>query len=172
VDGAPNCSRLGCDKPAVAVFAFDARECLVWLDPLGPGGRGAGVLCDAHADRMSPPRGWNLLDRRGVESRLWIGRAPTPAPAHVTRSPRRREHTPRSRPLAAPGPLLPFDAPVARESEPPARTPEPTKTPAPTPARTSWSPHDRPGPEFEHVLDARTPLLARAFEGSRPVDDE
>jgi len=142
----------------VAVYAFDARESLVWLDPIGPGGRGAGVLCDAHADRMTPPRGWNLLDRRGVESRLWIGRPTTPAPAHVTRPARRREHPARPRPVSTPGPLLPFDAPVARDPEPPVRPP--------------WSPHDQPGPEFEHVLDARTPLLARAFESARPVDDE
>ena len=153
----------------MVVFAFDARECLVWLDPLGPGGRGAGVLCDAHADRMSPPRGWNLLDRRGAESRLWMGRtssAPTHATPTTTPKTRRREHAPRSRPISAPGPLLPFDAPVAREPEPLA------PTPTPAPARAAWSPHNRPGPEFEHVLDARTPLLARAFESARPVDDD
>ena len=39
-------------------------------------------------------------------------------------------------------------------------------------AARQWSPHDRPGPEFEHVLDARTPLLARAFECARPLDDD
>lgn len=158
----------------MAVFAFDARECLVWLDPLGDGGRGAGVLCDAHADRMSPPRGWNLLDRRAVESRLWLGRAVTSAsaPVYVTPTTRRREHTPRSRALSAPGPLLPFDAPNAPDAPVTLEPEAPTRAPAPTPARTSWSPHDRPGPEFEHVLDARTPLLARAFESSRPTDDE
>lgn len=152
MDGAPTCSRLGCDELATTVFAFDARECLVWLDPLGPDGRGAGVLCHLHADRMSPPRGWNLLDRRDVESRLWIGHVSattTPAPS------RRRDHSPRSRPCAPAGPKLPFD----------------TRTPEPEPARAPWSPHDRPGPDFEHVLAARTPLLARAFEAVRPVDD-
>jgi hypothetical protein len=144
----------------VALFAFDATECLVWLDPLVGDARGAGMLCDAHADRMSPPRGWNLLDRRGAESRLWIGRS---AAAMTTGPPRRRER-PRSRPLATPGPRLPFDAPAAREVAPAARATEPVRAP--------WSPHDRPGPDLERVLDARTPLLARAFEGARPVDDD
>jgi hypothetical protein len=162
VDGAPTCSRLGCDKPAAAVFAFDARECLVWLDPIGDDGRGAGMLCDLHADRMAPPRGWNLLDRRRAESRLWIGRAAVGAA--VTAPPRRHERPARSRPLAAPGPRLPFDAPAARETTPPVRASEA--------ARTSWSPHDRPGPDLDQVLDARTPLLARAFEAARPVDDD
>lgn len=151
VDGAPICcSRLGCDKHAVAVFAFDARECLVWLDPLGDGGRGAGVLCETHADRMSPPRGWNLLDRRGAEARLWIGRMAEAGPPSP--SPRRRERAPRSRPLATPGPRLPFDAPAAR-----VVTPPPPRTPSPAASRT-------PDP-------TRTPLLARAFEAARRGDD-
>ena len=162
MDGAPTCSRIGCDALAVAVFAFDARECLVWLDPLGSGGRGAGVLCRPHADRMTPPRGWNLLDRRGMESRLWIGRTTAvapPAPAS-----RRRDRAPRARPCPPTGPRLPFDTAAAREPDAPvARAPEPDRQP--------WSPRDRPGPELEHVLDARTPLLARAFERSRPADD-
>jgi hypothetical protein len=136
----------------VAVFAFDARECLVWLDPIGGRGLGAGVLCTLHADRMSPPRGWNLLDRRAAESRLWIGRATAPA---QPLPPRRRAAT-RPREYPTPSPALPLDAPAAREPEPP---------------RAPWSPHDRPGPDLEHVLDARTPLLARAFESARPADD-
>ncbi len=147
------------------MFAFDARECLVWLDPLGDGGRGAGVLCGLHADRMSPPRGWNLLDRRGVESRLWLGRANAVAAAAPVTS-RRRERAPRTRPCAPAGPRLPFETTLrepVREPDPPVRAPEPIRAP--------WSPHDRPGPEFDHVLDARTPLLARAFESARPLDE-
>jgi Protein of unknown function (DUF3499) len=159
VDGVPTCSRLGCDERAVSVFGFDARECLVWLDPLGSGGRGAGVLCDRHADRMSPPRGWNLLDRRGAESRLWIGRA---GAAAISSAPRRRERAPRARPCPPTGPRLPFDT-AGREPEPRLGVPEPSRAP--------WSPHDRPDPELERVLDARTPLLARAFKAARPLDD-
>jgi hypothetical protein len=164
VDGPPTCSRLGCDELATAVFGFDARECLVWLDPVGTSGRGAGVLCTRHADRMSPPRGWNLLDRREPELRLWIGRTPVvpvkgPAPA------RRRERAPLARPCAPAVPRLPFER--TRESEP---DPAPTVR-TPEPIRAPWSPHDRPGPEFERVIDARTPLLARAFEAARPLDE-
>lgn len=162
MDGAPTCSRIGCDQPAVVVFAFDALECLVWLDPLGSDGRGAGVLCGLHADRMTPPRGWNLLDRRGVESRLWIGRTNAVAPPAAAS--RRRERAPRTRPCAPTGPRLPFETAVARD-------PEASVVRAPQPDGQPWSPHDRPGPELERVLDARTPLLARAFERSRPVDD-
>jgi hypothetical protein len=175
VDGATTCARLGCDAIAVAVFGFDARECLVWLDPLGSDGRGAGVLCSRHADRMSPPYGWNLIDRRGAESRLWIGRTPTVAATPPTR---RRERAPRTRPCAPTGQHLPFDtapfdtAPFesAPNDRPVTREPAAPVARADEPERQAWSPHARPGPEFEHVLDARTPLLARAFEGSRPAD--
>jgi hypothetical protein len=153
VDGVPTCSRLGCCEPAVAVFAFDAPECLVWLDPITTAGRGAGVLCEGHADRLSPPRGWNLLDRRAAASRLWTGRPAAERP--VPHAPRRERSTRSTRPCAPSGPSLPFD------------TVEVPKAPEPT----TWSPHDRPGPDFEHVLDARTPLLARAFEAARPADD-
>ncbi len=147
----------------MAVFAFDAQESLVWLDPIDTPGRGAGVLCLTHADRLSPPRGWNLLDRRGAESRLWLGEPAATTPA--SRRPRREPA--RSRPRTAPGPRLPFDSP------------EPTPAPAvakivtvPDADLAPWSPHDRPGVEFEHVVDARTPLLARAFEAVRHNYDD
>jgi len=161
VDAAPACSRLGCDEAAVSVFAFDALESLVWLDPISVPGRGAGVLCQRHADRLSPPRGWNLLDRRAPAARLWTGRpaattARPPAAPHTAR----RERPARSRPCPAPGPRLPFDV-----------TPEPAPAvTADDTAPRTWSPRDRPGPELERVLDARTPLLARAFDSARPTD--
>jgi hypothetical protein len=174
VDGAVTCSRLGCNEAAVALFAFDARESLVWLDPIDTPGHGAGVLCLAHADRLSPPRGWNLLDRRGAESRLWLGEPAATTPA--SRRPRRDPA--RSRPRTAPGPRLPFDSP---EPSPAPAAPAGVVTPAPAVAKivtvpdadlTPWSPHDQPGVEFERVVDARTPLLARAFEAVRHDYDD
>jgi Protein of unknown function (DUF3499) len=174
VDGAVTCSRLGCNEAAVALFAFDAQESLVWLDPIGTGGRGAGVLCLTHADRLSPPRGWSLLDRRGAESRLWLGEPASTTPA--SRKPRREPA--RSRPRTAAGPRLPFDSPEPTSAPP---VPAAVATPAPAVAKivtvpdaelTPWSPHDRPGVEFERVVDARTPLLARAFEAVRHTYDD
>jgi len=167
VDGLPTCSRLSCCEPAVAWFAFDAAECLVWLDPISTPGRGAGVLCERHADGLSPPRGWNLLDRRAAESRLWTGRL---APKSTWTPPRapRRERAARPRACPPPGPHLPFDA---TDDERPTSVPLPGPgAGVADPAPVAWSPHDRPGPELEQVLDARTPLLARAFEAARPVD--
>ncbi len=137
----------------------------MWLDPISTPGRGAGVLCERHADRLSPPRGWNLLDRRAPEARLWTGR-PAAAKSTPPIAPRtaRRERPARARPCAVPGPLLPFDT----EPEPVPTTPVASTRDA-TPR--TWSPRDRPGPEFEHVLDARTPMLARAFDSARPTEE-
>jgi hypothetical protein len=161
VDGLPTCSRVDCCELAVALFAFDASECLVWLDPISTPGRGAGVLCERHADRLSPPRGWNLLDRRASESRLWTGRVATTSARATPHTPR-RERTARARACPPSGPRLPFD--TIDDERPTATVPDPVPT--------AWSPHGRPDPELEHVLDARTPLLARAFEAARSVDSD
>jgi hypothetical protein len=154
------------------VFAFDARESLVWLDPIATPGRGAGMLCERHADRLSPPRGWNLLDRRGPEFRLWTGRVASPAHSPRRERPVRRPgaEPARSRPRPQPGPALPFDAPTPPEPAHRSGT-EPAVVAAVAEGPRTWSPHDRPGPEFAHVLDARTPMLARAFDAARPTDD-
>ncbi|HEX9504662.1 MAG TPA: DUF3499 family protein [Acidimicrobiia bacterium] len=137
VPGTARCARLGCGAAASSSFSFDASVSLVWLDPLIGPNQGAGLLCDTHADRMTPPRGWNLQDRRGPTPRLWAER-----PAEPTRVVTRRERARRSRPRPAAAPL-PFDDDAR------------------------WSPRARPGPDLDQVLDARTPLLARAFEAAR-----
>jgi hypothetical protein len=49
---------------ATATFTFDARDVTVWLDtPSGDGAR-AGELCERHAQRLRPPQGWRIEDRR------------------------------------------------------------------------------------------------------------
>ena len=135
------CSRLGCDGHAVATFCFDARAALVWLDVIDPRyGLGAGVLCERHADLLTPPRGWHLQDRRTGAPRLWDER-PLAAPVQRTSSARGpvRSHD-------APGPPLPFE---------PAPVPA-----APAPVQPELT-------ELARLLDARTPLLTRAFAAVR-----
>ncbi|HXY93153.1 MAG TPA: DUF3499 family protein [Acidimicrobiia bacterium] len=132
------CSRVGCGEFAVASFCFDGRAALVWLDPLDPGlGLGAGVLCARHADALTPPRGWHLQDRRTRAPRLWDDR---PAAPSTTGRPR---HARSARAVeAAPADALPL-------TDPPFRT------------------SDEESEILDHLLDARTPLLSRAFAAVR-----
>ena len=58
------------------MMSFSYPESLVWLDDLLDAVHPYGyALCADHADRMTPPQGWTLADRRSV-TRLF-------APVHV-----------------------------------------------------------------------------------------
>lgn len=49
-------------------MTFDYPEQSVWLEELEPAeaeGRGY-IMCTEHADRLTPPLGWTLTDRRNV----------------------------------------------------------------------------------------------------------
>jgi hypothetical protein len=135
------CSRVDCGEPAVAVFGFDALASLVWLDPLEGRAAGAGMLCAAHADTFTPIRGWTLQDRRMRAPRLWADR---PRPAPPTRRPRRPPDATRGRhhPVGEATVPLPFGADDAPDAD------------------------DGPT-DFDRLLDARTPLLTRAFQAAR-----
>ena len=61
------CGRPGCNAPAVATFRFNSGRTSVWLGDLDENMPGwGGRLCREHADRLRPPRGWELFDFRGV----------------------------------------------------------------------------------------------------------
>jgi hypothetical protein len=170
------CSRVGCGGHAVASFCFDGRAALVWLDPLDPDrGVGAGVLCARHADTLTPPRGWHLQDRRTRTPSLWVDR-PTVTDTSL----------PATRLTATPLPATPLPAHpavVAPERNPDAAAarvvaPHTDPLPFPTEVTVSTAPA-RPEPRYvatadpsnlDELLDARSPLLARAFAaaGSGP----
>jgi hypothetical protein len=138
------CSRIGCGAVAVATFCFDSRATLVWIDALDPDrGTGAGVLCVQHADALTPPRGWHLQDRRTGRPRLWEDRPAVPSGA------RRASSTGQA---------------TAAETDPP-ESPAPGVEAEPLPFDDS--PPPRRG-DLDDLLEARTPLLARAFAGVRP----
>lgn len=61
-------SCIRCSVPAAIAMTFDYGDRAVWLDELdGPPELGHGyAMCTSHADRMSPPVGWTLTDRRNV----------------------------------------------------------------------------------------------------------
>ena len=111
--------------------------------------------------------------RRGVEPARPPGRrvrgcgrvAPRPPRARVARRTRRGRDRP------GPAPSCRRTVAALRRGRP-SVVPEAPVGAASRAEPTTWSPHDRPGPELEHVLDARTPLLARAFEAARPTDDD
>lgn len=57
-----------CSAPAAAVMTFDYDDQAVWLlefEAAPEAGRGYS-MCTSHADRMTPPLGWTLTDRRNV----------------------------------------------------------------------------------------------------------
>lgn len=67
-----------CAAPAAALMTFSYPDQAVWLveidsvDAHAPGIH----LCTPHADRLTPPLGWTLTDRRNV-TRLFTPSAPS-----------------------------------------------------------------------------------------------
>ncbi|MFP5332999.1 MAG: DUF3499 family protein [Acidimicrobiia bacterium] len=64
-----------CSAPAAAVMTFDYDDRAVWLlefEAAPERGRGYS-FCTSHADRLTPPLGWTLTDRRNV-TRLFATR--------------------------------------------------------------------------------------------------
>jgi hypothetical protein len=164
-------------------------NCLAWLDTVVEA-RGAGFLCREHAERVTPPRGWSMLDRRSPEPMLFVQRhveadplgagplgAGAGAPDGRTR-PRRPKRSRAARPRHDTGDGNGNgngnEAPVPAERSPGERAePElpfaaaPTTTPA---APRSWSVRDLPA--LDEEFDVRTPLLAKAFESLRQSQTE
>ncbi len=57
-----------CPGPGAAIMAFDYAGAEVWIEDLDSApdpGRGY-ILCGPCADRMTPPLGWRLSDRRNA----------------------------------------------------------------------------------------------------------
>jgi Protein of unknown function (DUF3499) len=63
---ARQCARAGCSAVATATFTFDSTEQTVWLDAPRDGNARAGELCERHANKLMPPLGWRLDDRRAT----------------------------------------------------------------------------------------------------------
>jgi hypothetical protein len=161
------CARPGCSAVATTTFTFDSRERTVWLDPPLDGAARAGELCARHTTALAPPLGWQVVDRRSSMPAPAARPAPTIAvrpPATVTRP---APVTPAAPVVAAPlvAPRFDFDAVQAAA---PAAAPAPPTPPGPG-APVAWYPRFERGDSLGGVLDATTPLLARAFGNVRAI---
>ncbi|HZM37989.1 MAG TPA: DUF3499 family protein [Acidimicrobiales bacterium] len=59
------CARPACGHPAVATFVYDYQARTTWLDQLARERHPMAYdLCTGHADALTVPRGWQLVDRR------------------------------------------------------------------------------------------------------------
>jgi hypothetical protein len=169
------CARSGCSSPAAAVLTYDRTTQTAYLYAVDdPSSRTPGDLCERHLSRFVVPRSWQLIDRREsapVEAATPLRAVSSTGP---DREPKPRVAKPRvAKPRAAKaiaakpravttrkwaevGPSL-FDAPVHDVVAPSPADAEPA------PSEPVWMPRFGPDSELEGVLDAKTPLLRRAF---------
>ena len=145
------CARFGCSAAAIATFTFDSATRTVWLDTPHEGNARAGELCARHAASLTPPRGWQLEDRR---------------PGHGARSETVANAAVGGRPVSNVTTMT-GDAFEAAETVEARSAPRAVRAPAPQlaagPVRVELE------DELRGLLDAHSPLLARAFRSSGPV---
>jgi hypothetical protein len=192
------CARPGCGAAAVATLRFQSTQRQAWLVELDVNAsRTQGDLCQRHAAALVLPRGWELHDERAPGPWSPVGPSETSAePAPKDSNGVRRVRTRRKK--AAPAPeaaaadaQLPGFAPGApAAAEPPEHTaPAPVEEPAPVggddeqppgnghaarpvPAQFGASDEEDVEEELGEILDARTPLLQRAFRNAKPLSDD
>ena len=171
------CARPGCGAPAAATLRFQPTQREAWLVALDEA-RTEGDLCARHAAGLVLPRGWQLHnDLMGDHATADRDpNAPAP-PVRRSRSPS-IAHARRRRTANSAVPLPGLGTPA--DSQP---RPEPATYPEPESASASASADEsEPAPLVAEVttetsealaetLDARTPLLRRAFTNVRPEDN-
>ena len=150
------CARSGCSSPAAAILTYDREAQIAYLSSVDdPSTRTPGDLCARHLARFVLPRSWHLDDRRDEQA---VSPAPAPEPAVA---PKRRE---KLRAVPSPESRTTSRRKWAEVAPSLFDTPEPEI--AQDAAEPVWMPRFGPDSELDDVLDAKTPLLRRAFGGS------
>ena len=173
------CDRPGCARPAAARLVIDVRNCVVTVDDRIHEVGGAAVLCDVHAERIVPPRGWVLDDRHNTRPRLFnVERAaeraaePSPAAGRLRRVRRRLSGEEQLHLEPGASYALPDAYRGVPDGEvPDADDPSPETLGAADPIDAAGA-VDVAGDDVvsERTLapdEVRSPLLARAFEAAR-----
>ncbi len=141
------------------------EDLLFWLEPLDRWvDQYAGVLCRRHADAMVVPRGWFLDDRREPAPRLF--RTPTDTTGPMARPRRRRAATATEPPVEQLefGSQLP--PPVAPAPDEAVAAAVVEQGPAHDADHAVWRPAFDVDDDLDGLLEADSPLLARAFRGT------
>ena len=146
---------------------MEPEDLLFWVDTFHPGdGHDSGVLCRRHADAMVVPRGWTLDDRRDPRPRLF--RSPIDESGAIARPKRRRD---RGSPVVAGQGVeqlelgdVESDMAMANESfDAVAASAEVDDAGADA---TPWMPDFDADDDLDGLLQVKSPLLARAFQGT------
>ena len=165
------CARAGCGAAATATLRFESTQRQAWLVELDEhAARTQGDLCPRHAAALVLPRGWVLYDERAPSK--W---APVPngAPGKA-----KAAAQPAAQPVVQPAAQVvspePAPEPAAEPAVEPEAEPEASHEGAArgVPAQFGSSEEDDPDVEeaLGEILDARTPLLQRAFRNAKPKD--
>jgi hypothetical protein len=138
-------------------YGFDAEQVMVWIDSYERVNTDrAGVLCRRHADAMVVPLGWMLDDRRDPVPRLF--KAPAQATSAAPRQRRAsRHHRDDTEQLELGADLVGADIEidvVEIESDSAVVT-----------EVLPWKPTFDQTDDLDGLLEASSPLLARAFGG-------
>jgi len=160
------CARSDCSAPAAAILTYDRVAQTAYLFAVDdPTTRSPGDLCERHLRRLVLPRSWCLDDRRETAAESGTVRTRTP------KSPSKPAGANGRRKWAEVGPSL-FDKPEGADTTEVAVVAAVTpiavveREERPTSTEPAWMPHFGPDSELDDVVDARTPLLRRAFGGS------
>jgi hypothetical protein len=185
------CARPGCGAAATATLRFQPTLRQAWLVDLDESAaRTQGDLCRRHAAALVLPRGWELHDQRTTGPRL-VENTPDAAKARARRV-RVRKRSAEREPVDEPDQLPGFEPVVVAneevvvnddaeidEADVPVET-EPEEEPvadadASASARSVPAQFGDDGDDVEvdddalnTILDARTPLLQRAFRNAKP----
>ena len=170
------CARAGCGAPASVTLRFQPTQRQAWLVELDEhSARTQGDLCNRHAAALVLPRGWELHDER-APSRT----PPELADATDAASASKNGNAKGTRRVRVP-----------RKAAPTGDAREPARLPGLEPAgiASDETPEDPAGDRASNgaanvqfgagdddveealgaILDARTPLLQRAFRNSKPL---
>ena len=145
-------------------YGFDAEVLMVWIDAYERANTDrAGVLCRRHADAMVVPLGWMLDDRRDPIPRLFKAPAQsTPATPRHRRSPSHRHNDTEQLELGAD---VVVDGLADEDMQDDGDRPNDGEV-------LPWKPAFDQTDDLDGLLEASSPLLARAFGGQeRPRPD-